>query len=234
MYTYESRVGFSESDCNGYLTLNGLLNYFQDAATFQSEDLGVGWDYIHENDMVWMLSSWQLEIKRYPKSCERIVIGTYPYAFKGCFGYRNFIMKTLDGEVLAMANSLWVLLSTKDNGIGRITDKMKAAYETEEKLPMNYKDRRIPYKEEGEYRDAYEITKYHLDTNNHVNNGKYIELAMQEVPGDRMVHNFRAEYKKQAFLGDKVIPYVVNQENLSIVALKGEDGEDFAVVEFEW
>lgn len=234
MYYYDSRVGFSESDSTGCLTLTGILNYFQDVATFHSEDLGVGWDYIHELHMVWMLSSWQIDVKRYPRACEKIKVGTFPYAFKGCFGYRNFVMLDEKGEVLAVANSLWVLLKTQDKGIGRLTDKMKEVYEIEPKLEMEYKDRRIHYSEGGEYRPSYEITPYHLDSNGHVNNGKYVELAMQEVGGGRVVKELRAEYKKQAFLGDMVTPYVINSDKESIVVLKDKDGEDFVTIEFSW
>lgn len=233
MYIYESRIGFSESDSKGNLSLTGLLNYFQDVATFQSEDLGVGWNYIHQLDMVWVLSSWQLVINRYPRTCEVVEIGTFPYAFKGCFGYRNFVMRTKEGEILAMANSLWTLLSTKDRGIGRFTEKMKEVYEIEPRLEMEYKDRRIRVPEGGSYSLEYKITSHHLDSNKHVNNGKYIELAMDELPAMKEIKNLRAEYKKQAFLGDTVCPYLVRKDGLFVVALRNSSGEDFAVVEFE-
>ena len=42
MYTFESRVRFSEADHTELLTLPGLVNYFQDCSTFQSEDIGYG------------------------------------------------------------------------------------------------------------------------------------------------------------------------------------------------
>lgn len=234
MYFYESRVGFSESDHTGKLTLLGLLNYFQDVATFHSEDLGVGWDYIHERNMVWVLSSWQIIVYRYPKTCETIEIGTAPYAFKGCFGYRNFLARTKEGEVLAVANSLWTLLSTTDRGIGRLTDKMKEVYVIEPKLDMDYADRRIKIPENGEVRDGFEIGKHHLDSNKHVNNGKYVEMAMQEIPDDVEITQVRVEYKKQAFLGDGISPYVVNREQGAIIALRNTEGEDYAVVDVTW
>ena len=42
MYTFDSRVRFSEVDHTELLTLPGLVNYFQDCSTFQSEDIGYG------------------------------------------------------------------------------------------------------------------------------------------------------------------------------------------------
>ena len=42
MYTFESRVRYSETDENGLLSIAGIVDYFQDVSTFQSEDLGIG------------------------------------------------------------------------------------------------------------------------------------------------------------------------------------------------
>ena len=48
MYTFESRVRYSETDHRETMTLPAIVNYFQDCSTFQSEDLGVGIDYFRE------------------------------------------------------------------------------------------------------------------------------------------------------------------------------------------
>ena len=41
MYEYDSRVRLSEVDQHQRMTLNAVLNYFQDCSSFHSEDLGV-------------------------------------------------------------------------------------------------------------------------------------------------------------------------------------------------
>ena len=46
MYTFSGRVRFSETDPDGILRMESLIDYFQDCSTFQSEDLGVGMDYL--------------------------------------------------------------------------------------------------------------------------------------------------------------------------------------------
>ena len=39
MYTFDSRVRYSETDEEGNLSVVGIMNYLQDCSTFQSEDL---------------------------------------------------------------------------------------------------------------------------------------------------------------------------------------------------
>ena len=101
MYSFESKIRYSECDSNCKLRLEALLNYFQDASTFQSEELGAGFDYLVPRNLVWVLVSWQIDINRYPKLGEEVIIGTHPHDFKGFWGSRNFCMMTREGEMLA-------------------------------------------------------------------------------------------------------------------------------------
>ena len=106
-YSFESYVRYSEIGEDRNLTLNSVINYFQDCSTFQSEHTGVGIEYLQEKNRVWVLSSWQIVVDRYPKLCEKIKITTWPYAFKRFLGSRNFTMEDESGATVAYANSLW-------------------------------------------------------------------------------------------------------------------------------
>ena len=77
MYTFDSRIRYSETDSEGKLTLCALINYFQDCSTFQSEDIGRGLQFLKEHDLAWVLCSWQIVVDRYPKMGEKVTIGTF-------------------------------------------------------------------------------------------------------------------------------------------------------------
>lgn len=232
MYTFDGRIRFSEVDSEGRLTLAALLNYFQDCSTFQSEDLGLGVGYLKERHMVWVLSSWQIVVNRYPELCERVKIGTQPYEFKGFFGYRNFAMLGEDGQYLAVANSLWTLLDTENNKPVMPTEKMREGYALEEKLPMEYAPRKIAIPQGGEDREPIVVKKQHLDTNHHVNNGQYVDMAMEFLPDDFVIGQMRAEYKKQAFLDDELYPYVARDQGQCVITLSDSEGKPYVAVEF--
>lgn len=233
MYTFDSRIRYSETDSEGKLTLASLLNYFQDASTFQSEDLGVGLAYTGERDLAWVLSSWQIVVERYPSLCEEVVIGTMPYDFKGFLGSRNFVMMTKQGEYLAKANSLWSLLSTKTGRPALPTEEMLTKYPLEEKLPMDYAPRKIAIPEGGTRENVIVVKKHHLDTNHHVNNGQFVSMAMEYLPEDFVIRRMRAEYKMQAFLNEELHPYVVPTEDGYVIALEDVQGKPYSIVEFK-
>lgn len=234
MYTFDSRIRYSELDSRGTLSLGALLNYFQDCSTFHSEDIGVGLAYLFERNMVWVMSAWQIVVERYPALGEKVVIGTAPYEFKGFMGLRNFVMKTKAGETLACANTVWTLMDMERMRPARATQDMLKAYALEEKLPMDYAPRKISLPEtQGRPFAPVEVLRRHLDTNRHVNNGQYIAIAMEYLPDGYAIRQMRAEYKKQAHLGDRLIPVVYEDGTHTVsVVLNSEDGMPYCVAEF--
>lgn len=234
MYTFQSRIRYSEVGSDGRLTLESLLDYFQDVSTFHSEDLGLGVGYLKEKNMVWVLSSWQIVVERYPQLCENVIVGTAPYEFKGFVGYRNFWMETEEGERLAYANSIWSLMDTVKMVPAKPPAEMLAGYQLAEKLPMDYAPRKISVLGNGQEQEELLVRPHHLDTNGHVNNGQHVRMAMDYIPADFRIRQMRAEYKKQAVLNDRIIPVTaVNAEKtLYTVSLNGEDGRPYSIVEF--
>ena len=113
MYSFNSRVRYSEVNKDGRLKLVSLLDYFQDCSTFHSEDAGMGMEYLAGQGLAWVLNFWQIDVMRYPQLCEQITIETCPYAFKGCLGFRNFDMLDEQGNRIAVANTLWTLLNLR-------------------------------------------------------------------------------------------------------------------------
>lgn len=234
MYTFQSRIRYSEVGSDGRLTLESLLDYFQDASTFHSEDIGLGVAYLQEKGMAWLLSSWQIVVERYPGLCENVIIGTAPYEFKGFIGYRNFWMETEAGERLAYANSVWSLMDFVKMAPAKPPLEMIEGYTLSEKLSMDYAPRKITVPDNGSEQEEIQVRPHHLDTNGHVNNGQYVRMAMDYIPNDFPIRQMRAEYKKQAVLHDRIIPNTaVNAEKtLYTISLNGENGKPYSIVEF--
>lgn len=213
------------------MTLQSLLDYFQDCSTFHSEDIGLGVDYFRQIHQVWLLSAWQICVNRYPKVYEQIVIGTAPYDFRGFIGCRNFEMKTKEGEVLAYANSIWSLMDTEKMVPVKPNEKMLAGYVLEEKYPMAYAPRKIAVPKDGAEEEPFTVKPHHLDTNHHVNNGQYVRMAMDYVPEKLKVRQLRVEYKIQAVLGDMIYPVVCSTDGTYVVSLNKADGKPYCIVE---
>ena len=249
MYIFNSRIRYSEIGSDGFLTIESLMNYFQDCSTFQSEDSGASVDYLMERNLAWVVNSWQVEINRFPKLGEEVVIGTVPYDIKGFIGYRNFFLDTAKGERLAVANSIWSLMDMEKGMPKRVSEDIRKAYPLDQKLEMEYAPRKIDYSHEGCHDEKMDfvVQPFHLDTNMHVNNAQYISMALSSLMNFhqnecesrgiwyRNIKRLRAEYKKQAHLWDKVEPYYMKRteddKQIETVALNSATGSPYCIVE---
>ena len=230
-FSFDSRVRYSETGEDRKLTLNGILNYFQDCCTFHSESAGVGMDYLEKKGQVWVLTSWQIIVKRYPLLFEKIRISTWPYAFKRFIGNRNFTMEDESGELIAYANSLWTFLDIASGRPVNVDEKQIQAYTLGEKLDMDYSSRKIAVPEDMKEYPSFQVRPHHLDTNHHVNNGQYVLMAQEYLPKDFKVGQMRAEYKKQAVLNDVILPKVKEEGDIYTVVLESPEKEVYAAVE---
>lgn len=231
-YSFSGRVRYSEIGENGFLTLPGILNYFQDCSTFHSEDAGMGIKTLKEKNKFWVLSAWQVIVNRYPFLGEEVVTSTWAYGFRGFMGFRNFTMDTAEGERLAYANTFWTFIDGKNGLPCKLRPEDTKGYGMEEKLDMNYASRKITLPEHFRPEETFSVQKHHLDTNHHVNNCQYIQMAMDYLPSDFVIRQMRAEYKQQARLHDIICPEKSVEKDKTVIMLNDTKAEPYAVVEF--
>lgn len=233
MYSYDARVGFSKVDAEENITINAIIDYFQDASTFHSEDLGLGYSYLKPRNLLWVINTWQVDIIRHPKYLEKIKICTIPYKFRGFLGYRNFYIENEAGEILVKANSMWSLINWENLKPATPTQDMIDGYGSAEPIEMDYCNGKLKLPEETVDHKPVTVEAHFLDPNHHMNNGQYINLAKNYIPEGRKVKRLRTEYRNQAFLGDVLYPVSgENEPGRYTVSLNDEKGKPYAVVEF--
>ncbi len=239
-FAFDSMVRYSEVDRTSRLTLPGVIDYFQDCSIFQAEALGIGVKYLADKGTVWLLNFWQIVVNRYPELGEKIRIHTWASKFAGFFGYRNFAMEDEGGADVAVASSLWVYMDLKKNRPGKPSQEELDLYGVGEALPMEQVSRKIPLPQEMRGMPAFPVRRDQIDTNQHVNNCQYVQMAMEALEAlteeegrepQGPVGELRVEYKKAAVYGDIIVPSVGEEDDRTVVALSDPDGEPYAIVE---
>lgn len=88
----------------------------------------------------------------------------------------------------------------------RITDADTDPYgEFNPKIEMEDAGRKIAVPKEMEETGRLVVMKHLLDTNLHVNNAQYVDIARELVPSGTEIGEIRAEYRKAAVLGDEIV-----------------------------
>lgn len=270
MYSFKSRVRYSELAADKRISLVSIINYFQDCCTYEAEDNEIGLEWLDDHNTAWMLTNWQIHILRRPKYCENIEIITWASGFKFFIGKRSFLIRSTSGEPLVYALSDWAYVNVvEDRPEKNVPDKELKVYGLDTPIEKRFPEFGIPVSEEKELLKGKIDTKFledidfssikakkypnktqekaidgiwfprsilvsgeHLDTNNHVNNAQYIAFATTQLPADYKTKTFRAEYKMQSKLGDKIYPVVKTTEKGYIVVLYDEAGNVKLVCEF--
>lgn len=234
MFSFKSTIRFSETDANEQLALPGIINYFQDCSELHSESVGSGAGTL--GNYAWILSSWQIQIKRYPKRSEEITICTIPHSLKGIEGGRNFLIQDKEGNVIVNANSIWTFFNTENQRPARITEDQFECYKVEDAFPMDYAPRKISLKgidvDTFQILDTITVHRSQLDFYGHMNNCQYATLACDYLPLNYEFHQVRIEYKKSALLHDKVVVKQLTLNDKLLTLLDSTQGDTFAVLEF--
>ena len=170
---------------------------------------------------------------------QHIKVSTWPYAFRGFYGYRNFCIEGEDGEIFAEANSVWVFMDTEKMRPARVSERMQEVYipEIRDEIPGEWADRKISLPDEAVQKsvekEPVRVSRFYIDTNHHMNNGKYILVAEEYLPEQVFVCGLRAEYRKAAMLGDMLYPVVTIEEKQITVTLADEKGASYAIICFQ-
>ena len=231
MYEMDLKVRFSDCDSEKNLTYNGIVNCFQDCTNRNSETLGVGLDYLNGKNKAWIMLFWQIVINRRPVFNEEVKVATWATGFQGFMGERNFTLKDEDGNMLVCANSYWLYMDTKSGRPSKIPPEEAEKYSIGPKLDIPDIGMKLRMPEDAEQIDTIQIRKHYIDVYQHMNNGRYIELASDYLPDGIDVKQICCQYKKQIKKDEIVTIYRKIEEQQITIVMKEEDTVH-AIVEF--
>lgn len=232
MYELTVRIHFSDIDSHNKLRLYELPKYFQDVSIEHSESLGVGIPYLVPKHLAWLLTSWQIDIRRLPEYHEKVTVRTWPYAFKGAFGYRNYEMLAEDGEVLVQAYALWLHTDIQQMKPAATSEEELEKYGFEPKLDMEYTPRKITLPSQMEVVDRVPVPYHLADMYRHMNNAMYVDIASDYLPEQRNVKRIRVDYRKQVRVGDVLTVKRAWEDNHCYVAFFDEANDMHVSTEF--
>lgn len=232
MYSFDSRIRFSETGVNGCLHFSGLLDYYQDCVTFHAHKVGLPHKVLAEKELAWVVMRWQAEMKKRPEIGKQVTVRTTPYRFGGFAGLRAFSMTGEDGEILSRADSMWAMINTRTGRPTRVTEEVSAPYGVGSAEPMDWK---APALEKGAEYEEYEQTPVRremLDVNGHVNNVWYLRLAEAMVKNSGEYTRLCIEYKRSAMPGDTLYIGIHSKENGVQADFCDRAGQPYAMVWF--
>lgn len=153
-----------------------ILDIFQTIASAHADLLGCGTAFCNEHHYGWILARQECFIYQSPKPKDQVIVTTFPHK-PGIIDFkREYIMKSLEGEILARGCALWVLVDFNTHKMVKTSNIYPdGEFVMETQFPGKVA-RPASVKEEGEFINLYQVKKSNIDVYHHMNNAKYAEV----------------------------------------------------------
>ena len=240
---YEEKliVKYSEIDQNLAMKPFALLNFLQDTASKNAEDLGFGYSFIYPKGYAWFLIKYRMEFIDYPFNVQEMILKTEPRGCNKLFAYRDFELYS-NNRLLARMHSMWSLVDIKSRflvPIKSVIDDNKYMIEFKKRDDdLNFAKINSIFNSEIIEKE-FEVRYNDLDVNGHANNGNYIVWALEplsyEFKNANKIKTMDMIYKKETKFGEKLIAQViVNNETETIHKLINLAQEDLFLLKCTW
>ncbi len=209
---------------------------------YQSETLGVGIDYLTENNMAWVLYKWDITMESYPLLNDTIKVETFAHSFKRFYADRKYEIFDGKGNKIGHADSVWILINTDRRRPIRVTKDMYEVYGIDDSnnTPIDIENILSINKVDSE--KSFQVRYSDIDTNIHVNNVKYAAWALETIPKDIILNyelkNIKVTYIKETTYGETITvsTEVIREENKTICRHRiiNEEGIELTLLESIW
>lgn len=221
------RVLYQESDYQGHLKLSTLLSLLSDLATENAYEVGM-WNQELAKNYGWVLVKQTLQFKR-PIDCNSIIeLSTRAYHSSRVQFTRQYAIEDQNG-VICNGHSIWTLLDLKKRSIVRAS-KIGLIIPEVKTYPYfldSYKE--IDETIATQFITTRKVLYSDVDMNQHMNNSRYIEWALDLVDyslfQDHFIQEVSMHYKKELPPHSEVDLYYGRKDNAIHIVMKQHDSD---------
>ena len=175
-YSYDWTIPAYDCDRRGPVSPASLMRYMIEASTRQTQAL----EEKGLEKQLWVLYNWDVFFHSFPPAGTSLRCETYATGFRRFYGYRRFRVTTLEGELIACADTTWIHLNAETGMPKRVSEETASAYGVIPEETMTVKGKIFPIRKEFEFR----VRKSDIDWYQHVNNCKYVDWILEMIPED--------------------------------------------------
>ncbi|MBO5141718.1 MAG: hypothetical protein J6C46_01740 [Clostridia bacterium] len=206
-YQYSKKffIGYSDVDKNDKCKLNKIVDLLQNTATMHSKSVGYGTKEMMNLKQAWLMLGWRVKIIKFPEADMDVEVRTWSRGIKTFEAKRGYEIYSEDGELLIVADSNWALFDLEKQKLIRAPQEMIDVYGAIDRdVFEGEKTEKLRDNEIVENEIFVEVGKRDIDTNNHMNNSKYLEYIIEVLPDNLEISEFECVYRKQIPFGEQI------------------------------
>ena len=238
----EYEVHYYEANYKLDCKISSIINYFCDIGGKQSEELGVGINYLTEKRLAWVFYKYDIKVNRYPKYGEKIKVITMANSFKKFYASRGYEIYDENNEKIVEGEGIFLLINIDKRRAVRIPEEQYIAYGVELENCEDIKPTKLEKLTEEMHHANFKVRYGDIDSNMHVNNVRYVEWAIESLPLD-IVLNY--EMKEISVIFEKECKYgaeitaacqiIEQEEKLTILhKISDQEGKELTILTSRW
>jgi len=196
----------------GEASSSSILTLLEETAADHCFSINHSLYVLEKQNIGWVLLSGVMEMFQYPKYKEKITIRTWLSSYSTVKGIRENIIYNELGKIIGKAKGLWVFFDIQRRRPIQIFDIIKEKWSFYKEECMNHDiTKKIEPIDSLNHIKEFNINRFDVDTNQHVNNIRYLQWLMESVSEDIIdnfyLHSIDGRFIAEAQLGDTIMSF---------------------------
>lgn len=231
-----------EMDMDHLLRVQCICNYMEEAAGNHADALGAGLARLAKDNLAWVLAKMRLELFRRPGPGEALRVDTWPVRLERVQFRRDFILYDAQENILATGVTQWVVMGLASRKLERFPLYIAELEPDNPPLAQESGDIRIPAVGETEMPGPlFPVRLADIDQNRHVNNGRYVDFALEAAEACGMAGRlrrldiiFRSEGLRGDVIGTRSLVEPGSAGSCIHSMFRASDGQELARARTVW
>jgi len=235
-------VRVSDVGADYKMRYDSILYFFIDSsADIHFKSNKVQTESLPKSPYSFYLLGWQIEILRRPKLNEQIWGESWAHGYEitdnETLSFRSAALYDANNELCAYGIMTVTIVDSTTKSKIVLNEEDIARFDelriTGPQLSFNQLPWAIPFEQaQAQLLPPFPVRKSDIDLYRHVNNGKYVTMALEYLPDGFRPRRIRVQYKHAAKYGDIIHPKITVAGHCCTVSLCSDQDKPYALVQF--
>ena len=204
-YREKYTIRSSEVAPDGKAKLQSICDLLQETAGNHALKLNFDISQLKEKNLTWMLHRLHVKMEKFPGWRDEITVKTWPSSGDTLRAYRDFIIMDERGEQIGQCLSYWLMINIETRRPVRMPEEVLKMAPADTQHVIEVRKNRIEFDEDTGGSKIFRVRRSDLDLNEHLNNVKYIEWALEALPDNSKVSEIDIEFLAECTESDEII-----------------------------
>ena len=178
--------------------------------------LGLSRDRLKAEGKIWVIAWTQIHISRLPALGEQVILRIWPGKMKAMMQVRKYAFYTADGEAVACAASIFVMMDANTRGFAAPSEILKYLPVVELPGEPDLPPMRLNFPSELGQTMTRTVAHEEIDLNGHLNNTHYLDWA-DGLMGEKTPTSLWVQYVKELMEGQEItLRYELGEDSLYV------------------